>query len=100
MDRESPEVTAVGPTLILPFSFSRLVPLGTSSINPSHPHTHTQSRSGIHFMRHSCSIEKMLGSGHMIVVLTEHSFISLVTAQRSSKCVNQRLGLADTFVHL
>lgn len=63
-------------------------------------YTHTQSRSGIHFMRHSCSVEKMLGSGHMIVVLTEHGFISLVTAQRSSKCVNQRLGLADTFVHL
>ena len=41
MDKESPEVTAVGPTLILPFLFSRLVPLGTTSINPSHPHTRT-----------------------------------------------------------
>lgn len=51
-------------------------------------------------MRHICSVEKMLGSGHMIIVLTEHGFISLVTAQRSSKCVNQRLGLSDTFVHL
>lgn len=51
-------------------------------------------------MRHICPVEKMLGSGHTIAVLTEHGFIGLVTAQRSSKCVNQRLGLSDTFVHL
>lgn len=39
MDKESPEVTAVGPTLILPLSFSRLV-LG-ATFRPSHLHTRT-----------------------------------------------------------
>lgn len=41
MDKESPEVTAVGPTLVLLLSFSRLVPLGATSVDPSHLHTRT-----------------------------------------------------------
>lgn len=34
-----------------------------------------------------CTVEKMLGSDHINIVIAEHGFISLVNAQHLSKCM-------------